>query len=196
MIIAIKEKERVVIGYSLTDSWDSLSEKDYVDEENIAIEFSDTGKVFALSDMNRRADILLYDDDFLNMEITPKNIVKELIPYIKKKLKENGKPIREDGRWKNALVICDNEHIYDIDPKFGFYEADDYACHGYKVETLKSVLDETKNLPAEERMIKAVSFASRLHRESLFPLIITDTKTKRFKHIYEGENENEHFDSI
>ena len=196
MIIAIKEKDKVVIGYSLTDSWGCLSEKDYVDEENIAIKFSESGKVFALSDMNRRADILLYDDDFLNMEITPKNIVKEMIPYIKKKLKENDKPIDEDGCWKNALVICDDEHIYDIDPRFGFYEAEDYACHGYKVETLKSVLDETKNLPAEERIIKAASFASRLHKESFFPLIIADTRTKQFKPIYEGENKNEHFDSI
>lgn len=196
MIIAIKEKGKVVIGYSLTDSWGSLSEKDYVDEENIAIKFSDTGKVFALSDMNRRADILLYDDDFLNMEITSKNIVKELIPFIKKKLKENDKPIDEDGRWKNDLIICDEDHIYDIDTRFGFYEADDYVCHGYKVETLKSVLDETKDLPAEERIVKAISFASRLHKESYFPLIITDTKAKQFKPIYEGENENEHFDSI
>lgn len=196
MIIAIKDKGRVVIGYSLTDSWGCLSEKDYVDEENIAIQFSDSGKVFALSDMNRRADILLYDDDFLNMEITPKNIVKELIPYIKKKLKENDQSISEDGRWKNALIICDDEHIYDIDPNFGFYEADDYACHGYKVETLKSVLDETRNLSAEKRIIKAASFASKLHKESLFPLIITDTRTKQFKPVYEGENENEHIDCV
>lgn len=196
MIIAIKESGRIVLGYSLADSWGGLSEKDYVDEENFAIKFSDTGKVFALPDMSRRSDILLYDDNFLNMEITPKNIIKEVIPYIKNKLKENDKPIDEDGCWKNALVICDGEHIYGIDPRFGFYEAEDYACHGYKVETLKSVLDETKNLSAEERIIKAVDFASRLYKESLFPLIITDTRTKQFKPIYEGGNENEHYDSI
>lgn len=196
MIVAIKEKDRVVIGYSLTDSWGILSEKDYVDEENIAIKFSNFGKAFALSDMSRSADILLYDDDFLNMEITAKNIVKGLIPYVKRKLKENDIPIEKDGRWKNALIICDDEHIYDIDPSFGFYEAGDYVCHGYKVETLKSVLEETKNLPAEERIINAASFASKLYKESLFPLIITDTKTKQFKPIYEGEKANEHIDSL
>lgn len=188
MIIAIKDKDRVVLGYSNSDFWSKLSEKDYVDAENVAIRFSDTGKTFAVADMERRSDILLYDDELLRMDITAKTMVRDVIPYIKKRLKENGLPIDEDGSWKNAMVICDNEHVYDINPKLYFCEAEDYVCHGFKVETLKSVLDDTTNLPAEERIIEAVRFTSKFHKESLFPLIITDTKTKRFKYIYEGES--------
>lgn len=196
MIIAIKEKDKVVIGYSIAAAWGELCKQDYVNEENLAIRFAEDGKLFACTEMNRRSDILLYDDEFLNMDITPKNIIQKVIPYIKKKLKENGKPLDNGGRWKNALVICDNNKLYDIDPLFGFYEADDYVCHGYRVETLKCVLDETTELSAEERIMKAVVFVSELHKESMFPIIITDTKSKKFKYVYEGEKKYECIDSI
>jgi hypothetical protein len=196
LIIAIKDKDKVVMACTNTDSLDGLTDADYVDEENIAIKFSKSGKLFGFADMNRRSDMLLYDDVFMGLEINAKTIIKDVIPYIKCELKENNKPIDENGNWQNALIICDNERIYDIDPTFGFYEADDYVCHGYRVETIKSVLDATTNLSAEERIMKVVSFASKLHKEDLFPLIITDTKTKQFKYIYKGEDIGEHSSSL
>jgi hypothetical protein len=58
------------------------------------------------------------------------------------------------------------------------------------------VLDETAELSAEERIMKAIIFASELHKESMFPIIITDTKSKKFKYIYEGERKHERIDSI
>lgn len=195
MIIAIKEKDKVVIGYSNAESWGRLSEKDYVDEENVAIKFSEDGKLFACAEMNRRSDILLYDEEFLSMKISAKSIVRDIVPYIKKKLKDNDQAL-DEGRWKNALIICDNERLYDIDPLFGLYEADDYVCHGYRVETLKCVLDETTEMSAEERIMKAIIFVSELHKESMFPIIITDTKSKKFKYVYEGEKKYERIDSI
>ena len=196
MIIAIKEKDKVVIGYTNLDSWGRLANKDYVDEENLAIKFSKTGKVFACPNMNRRSDILLYDDELLNLDVSPKSVVKKIIPYIKERLNENDIPI-DKGDWKNALVICDNEHIYDIGPKFAFREVHDFVCHGYReAETVISVLDATPSISAEQRIIKAVSFASKIYTENLFPLVITDTKDGKLKVIYEGEFENEHFDSV
>ena len=196
MIIAIKEKDKVVIGYTNLDSWGRLTNKDYVDEENLAIKFSKTGKVFACSDMNRRSDILLYDDELLNLDVSPKNVVKEIIPYIKERLNDNDIPI-DKGDWKNALVICDNEHIYDIGPKFAFREVHDFVCHGYReVDAVISALDATPSMSAEQRIIKAVSFASKVYKENLFPIVITDTIDGKLKVVYEGEFENEHFDSV
>ena len=196
MIIAIKEKGKVVIGYSNTDFWGRLTDKDYVEEENVAIKFSETGNIFAFANMDRRSDIFLYNDDFINTEVNPKTLIRTIIPYIKEKLIENDKPIDENGNWRNALVICNKNHIYDIDPMFGFYESNDYVCHGYRVETLKSVLDATTNLPAEERIMKAVNFSNKLHKENLFPIVITDTTSKKIKCIYQGEKTDEHTDSL
>ena len=181
MIIAIKEKDRVVVAYSNADSKCNLCEKDYVDEENVAIRISKTGRIFACGDMNSYADIILYDDELIESEITPKSIVKEVIPYLKETFKENQKPIDKEGQWRNALVICDNEHIYDIGPKFGFAEITDYVCHGYNIDDVISVLDETKELAPEKRILNALKFIGKLNKESLFPMVLVDTKTKSFK---------------
>ena len=187
MIIAIKEKDKVVIGYTNLDIWDRLANTDYVDEENLAIKFSNSGKVFACSDMDRRSDILLYDEELLNLDVSPKSIVKDIIPYIKERLKENDIPI-DKGDWKNALVICDNEHVYDIGPKFAFREVNDFVVHGYReFDAIISALDATPSMSAEQRIIKAVSFASKAYKENLFPMIITDTKDRKLKVVYEGE---------
>lgn len=187
MIIAIKDKDRVVIGKTMTDLWARFSDKDYVDPENVAIRFSEKGYLFACSDANRSADIVLFDDDLINADMDPKIIVKGVIPYIREILKENGKPVEEDN-WRNALVICNDEHLYDIGVRFGFHEVDDYVCHGYSVELITSVLDATKDLSPEERIVKAVSFANKIRKENFFPVVITDTKTKQFQCIYEGRD--------
>ena len=195
MIIAVKEKDRVVIGFSATDRM-YASDMDFVDEENIAVKVSNSGKVFGFATMDTCSDSLLYDDEFMNLEIAPKAIIKDVIPYIKFELKELNKPLDEDGGWRNALVLCDDEHIYDIDTKFGFCEVDDYVCHGYEVETAKSVLDATVSLPAEERIIKAMTFIGKTNKVNLFPMVIIDTKSKKFKNIYEGEKDSEHTNRV
>ena len=196
MIIAIKEKDKVVIGYTNTDKWARLIDKDYVDEENYAIKFTEKGTLFACPIMDRTSDLLLYNEEFLNKEITPKSIVREIIPQIKELLKENNRPIDEDGNWNNTVYLCNDKHLYHVDTHFRFTEVEDYMCNGFNVEILKSVLDDTVGLPAEERITKAVSFASKINKELLFPLIITDTKTKQFKYIYKGENIGEHSTSL
>ena len=190
MIIAIKEKDRVVLGYSNVECWSGmLTEKDCVDEENLAIRFSENGYVFACADMGRAADVLLYDDEFINdSDMNPKSIVRFRVSYIKDTLETNGVCCDNDN-WKNVLLMCNDEHIYGIDMAFGFYEAEDYACHGFHTDLMRSVLDNTKGLPARERIIKAVSFSEEVNREGVFPIVITDTKTKQFEIIYKGEKE-------
>ena len=187
MIIAIKEKDRVVIGYTMTDSWGKLSDKDYVDEENLPIRYTKDGKVLICCIMDRSSDKLLYDEALLNMEINPKSIVKDVIPYVKELLQKGDKRIDDKGKWGNSLTICDNEHIYDISPTFVFREVDDYVYHGCDSDEKIMVLDATKGCSAEERIIKTARFISKLCRESTFPWVITDTKSKQFKVIYEGE---------
>ena len=195
MIIAIKENDKVIVGYSNADSWGCLSEKDYIDEENIAIGFSEDGKLFAFTNTDRISDALLYEEDFLNKEVTFKSIIREIIPYIKEKL-ENYKVYDEIEHWNNSLIICESDKLFDIDPSFGFYEADDYVCHGYNVETLKSVLDETIGIPAEERIMKAVIFSCKLHNDVLFPIVIVDSKSRKCKYIFEGEKRYECIDCV
>ena len=188
MIIAIKEKDRVVIGYTNLDFWTNLSDKDYIDEENVAINLSRAGKVFAFAKMDKSTQILFYDESLLNVEISPKNIVRQVIPYIKVQLQKGGE-CDDKNKWDNALLICDDLHVYCIGPTFNFVEASDYVCYGRaEKDNVLSVLDQTTELSAEERIKEAIRFTSKLRKESLYPFVITDTKTRKVKIINEGEN--------
>ena len=187
MIIAIKQEDKTIVAFSNCDAYAYFTEKDLVDDDNIALKFSGD-KLIGFADMDRRSDIFFYDKDFLNMEITPKNLVREVVPYVKQKLKDNDKPIDDNGNWGNAIVFCQDNHIYGIDPYFGVYEADDYVCHGYRIEAVRSCLDQTKGLPAEERILKAIDFSCKLKRENLYPLVIADTSTKQIKRVMQGES--------
>ena len=196
MIIAVKEKDRVVMAYSGTDIWVLLAERDFVDEENIALKFAENGTLFGFLKMDRRSDLLLYDEDFLHIEASAEGIVREMIPTIQKKLSDDGRAISEEGDWGNAIIIATKDRLYGIDSQFGFYEADDYICYSYKDMTFRSVLDLTQDLPAEERIVHAVRFVSRVHKESLFPMVITDTVSKQFKYVDEGGVVHEHIDCL
>jgi len=189
LIIAIKQEDRVVVGYTTVDTWNCFTEQDSIDPENIAIKFTPSGKLIAFALPISRADIFMYDEEFDQMASTPKSIIKDMIPYIQRKLKENRKPLRKDGSWGNSVVICDNNSIYQVTPQLHFREEGDCLTISPSniTGTIKSVLDANASLPAEEQMVKVMQLVEKVHKHIMFPLVITDTKTQQFKVIYKGE---------
>ena len=186
MIIAIKEKDRIVVGCTFAYDFDGLPISDSVDPDNLPLAITPSGRIYGFVSLMRASDLLLYDEEFKKIEATPKAIVREMIPYMKKAFKENGIPIGKDEYWKNALVICEGDHLYDIDTSFNFSEISDYVCHGIDTHVLRSVLDLTEGKPAEERIVEAIRFYDTIKRRNDFPIVITDTQTRRFTCVYEG----------
>ena len=191
-IVAIKEKDRVVVGLSNVGFLVDMDSDDAIDEENLPIAFTPNGKLVAMARKGRAADILLSDDDFV-VEIakaTPKTIVEKFVPAIKEKLREGGSHLKE-GSWVNAMLICDDEHIYGINPDFFVYEEKDYTLHGFNTSELRSVLDELADEPAETRIIEAFRFLGETLWEDCFPIVIADTKTRDYRVIRKKGAEQE-----
>ena len=184
MIIAIKEKDRAVIGYSNRDLWYHLQNEDHVDEENVAIRHTENGSLFACSYTDRAADTILYDKELLSTEVNMKSLVRDIIPYLKENL--DASHCIKDGSFGNTLIIYQDGNLYDISPTFSVTEVDDYICHSFKSSALMGVLDLTKGMNARERIFEAFSFMSKEFNENLFPMVITDTKTKKIEPIYKG----------
>ena len=79
MIIAIKEKDRVVVASIITENITQLSHNDFVNEDNRIIKITgDT--IYCFSTVGRYADLFLCDDNFFEFEVSPKSIVKDIIP--------------------------------------------------------------------------------------------------------------------
>lgn len=188
MIISIKQADRVVVGYTVSDLVPLATVADCIDPENISIKFAPSGHMIAFVRSGRSADLFLYDEQFENMPITPQAIAKDTIAYIKRKLKQNNQPLGKHGDWDNMLIICDSQHIYTVNTQFDFREEGDYIAVGPDAisGTLKSVLDATTDLYAEDRMVKALDIVAKVHKQNLYPLVVTDSKTQQFKVIHKG----------
>lgn len=193
MLIAIKEKlqegkSRVLLGITNTDFWRDMTDNESVEQENLPATFNTNGQLIAFIKMDRASDILMFDDEFLNKEITNKNIVKEIVPYIKQRFKNCNYKLNKEC-WDNILTVCDNEHIYSLSPDFIFAESDFDTVHGnhYYCNFLKQVLDNTIGEPAEERIVKAFKFCCKQTRDNCFPIVIFDTSTKQRKVVYKGD---------
>ena len=180
MIIAIKQPDKVVVACSLVDGFLLPSDRDYVDPENLPIKFAQDGKLLACTVANRNADILLYDTDFVEQSMTHDTIVSKVLPSMKESLKKGGRPPKDD-RWSGMMVVCDDQHLYQIDNSFEVSEVSDYTVFSYHEMEIYSVLDCTENLPAEERILRSVVHAESASYRKVFPVVITDTKDKQFK---------------
>lgn len=64
MIIAIKENNRVIVGYTNADELTKLSEEDYIHEENTPMAFTADGNFVAFSSLCSASDMLISDDNF------------------------------------------------------------------------------------------------------------------------------------
>ena len=180
MIIAIKDNDKVVVAYSNNDVYEKMEEKDSVDQENVAMRVLENGNVFGFVKMGCTTDMFIYDDEFLTKDITPNYILREVIPYMKKKMSQNYKPYTEKNGMNNAMLICTSDRIFEIGNHMTLFEKESFACASWNhEEVLISVLDETEGLSAKERICKALDFVSKKYRSNFYPCVITDTKSKK-----------------
>ena len=189
MIIAVKEKDRVVVAISVLRDEDILTAKDATDIENLPIKFAEDGKLIAFGKAGRIADLFLYDEYFLKAEKTPFNMIKNVIPGMMKVMKDNKIDTSDNTYFDNTLIICDNEHLYSVYPDKSFFELDDYCSDPCEDDFIRSVMDATVGQPAEERIEKTISFLKKMNLTNAYPYVVVDTKDKRFKCVFESEGE-------
>jgi len=183
MIIAIKEKDRVVVASIITENITQLSHNDFVNEDNRIIKITgDT--IYCFSTVGRYADLFLCDDNFFEFEVSPKSIVKDIIPYMYQKIKQE-KGIEDerwdDPNWGNTLTIINNNRIFDITPTFYFREESEFVCHGWDVEYIYDSLENTRTEKAEERIRKAIDLYDNLGKSNLYPFIVMDSRDSKIQ---------------
>lgn len=181
MIIAIKEDDRLVLGFSNRDLWLHLHDSDLTDEENVAVKYAKNGTLFACAYTDRASDLILHDPAILDAQIDVKGLVRNTVPHMKKKLEDSH--CIKDGSFRNTLTIYQNGHLYDVSPTFSVTEVDDCLCHGFNSAIAQGALDLTKEMKPEDRIITTFSFFGRETNQNMFPIIITDTKTKEMKEV-------------
>ena len=183
MLIAVKDKDRVVVMSTITDVIRQMSSVDMVCEDNRLIKIKD-GVIYCFTSFGHIADIFLCDDKLYEFEVSPESIVKDIIPYMYKKVRhEKG---FDDKPWDepnlhNALTIIKDNRIFDITPTFYFKEENDFLIHGWNVEHIIGSLETTRGEDAEIRIGKALDLYYKINLESLRPCIVLDSKSMKLQ---------------
>ena len=181
MIIGIKDGEKALLAFVNERDGGRFSPQDFYDKENIPVGVvaGDEGTIYGFAHSLRSSDIFTCNQEFLSGEITPRGLICKTIPAMKKRLDEEGLVDGDD--WRNCLVICQGNRVFDVDMRFLFQENSDYVVRSYNSETMRSALEATKGLPARERVLKALAFAEDYLRIKLFPAAIVDTESRNLE---------------
>ena len=188
MIVAIKDKDKVVVGVTFYDMSFLMSQADCIDAENLPVKILDNGNIVGSSCCDVVSDAVLFDPDLSTFAMDYKGIVTKLIPHLKQKFEKLGALNKSNG-FDNNFIICDNDNLIRVCSDFSVVECYEFACLGMGSSVMGTILTQTRHLSPEERILHAVSFVSKLYKEDAFPLAICDTKSKQFKYYYKGENQ-------
>ena len=188
MIIGIKEKERVVLGFAYW-ALPEVNDRDKVLEDNLPFKvFKDEGVIIACAEREIGTDMLFVDENIEKMiksgKTTYADAVNEFAPMIHDKMaKEN--LLLDDGKWSNCFVVAKGNSIVDVAPTFFVQDVADFFAHGFTTEYLNSSLLYSKGKTVEERIIEAFRFHGQMMSEYVFPIVLIDTKDLQMKVITE-----------
>ena len=188
MIIGIKEKERVVLGFAYW-ALPEVNDRDKVLEDNLPIKvFKDEGVVIACAERKITSDMLFADENIEKMikegKTAYEDAVNEYAPMIHDKMaKEN--LLLDDGKWSNCFAVAKGNSLIDVTPSFFVRDVADFFVHGFTPEYVKSKLFCNEGKPAEERIIEAFRFHMQMMSDHVFPIVLIDTKDLQMKVITE-----------
>lgn len=188
MIIGIKEKDRVVLGFAVW-ALPEMNAKDKVLEDNLPFEvFKEEGIIIACLEREIATDIIFADENIKNMlkagKTTYENVVNEVVPMIHYRLaREN--LLLNNWKWSNCFVVAQGNSLVDVTPLFFVQDVADFFVHGFAPEYVKSRLCYNEGKPAEERIIDAFRFHAQMVSDHLFPIVLIDTKDFQIKVIAE-----------
>ena len=177
MLIAIKENDRVVVASLITDKLKRMSCNDFVNVDNRIVTIKDD-TVYCFAMAGRYADMFLCDDKFFEFEVTPESIVKNFIPYMYQRIKQEKKLENtkwDDPNWENALVIVKGNRIFLVTPKFYFKEESEFICSGWDTDYIYGSLEATRGEKTEDRIRKAIELYECADRSNLYPFVVVDS---------------------
>ena len=183
MIIGIKGKDRVVLGFACW-ALSEVNDRDKTLEDNLPFKvFEDEGVIVACAERERSADILFADEAIENEikegKTSYEYVVNDIAPKIYAEMEQEH--LLDEGRWPNCFVVAKGNSLSDVTPSFFVQDVEEYLVHGYVTEYIKSFLKYNADMPVEERIVGAFRFHVKMMGEHVFPIVLIDTKNFKVK---------------
>ena len=182
MVIAKKDKDRVVVGINISDQLSYAAMSSYVLEDNIPFwKVKGEKNCYVFCDNAGFAVNLLRYNDYVFKGITDvQSVAKNVIPKMRELLEKNDLIIR-GKEWFGKLLIVKDNKIFTIENYFVLSETNAIALNDVILAT--GCIEECEGKSAKESVLYTLRVLEKATRVSSFPAVVFDSKTKR-KTIY------------
>ena len=185
MIIAIKEKDKVVLAYSPFDYTTPVTSDDMALEENLGI-WKVRGNPHTVMG-NRGAfaetDAFKYEEKLFRGEINYDSLTDGIIPAMEKFSEGKDYIGDEKGRYEE-FFIAQKDKLFKITSEHLVMEIDSYAVSGGGAEDLaKGALHATEGQPVIDRIRKVFEFIARERQSVCYPISVIDTATCKIRKL-------------
>lgn len=198
VVVAIKEKDRVVIGAdSQTTRGESKRTSRNPNNFKVWKVRGVDNCIMAHVGRKRNANIislmtdLVTEYDVYKGYIDFEFVVKRIVPDIKRELVKYGF-MKDDDYYEDLdsrFVFAFQNQLYYINCDGSVVEIDDYVAIGSGEGEAIGSLISTEGLSAEERVIKAIKASSSVNLYVDYPIVIADTKECDFYVVPENEEQ-------
>ncbi len=179
MLLAIKDNNTVYVARSIT----STRLKPFYTPDLILSDNSNVWKVkgnentlMACDYHSRDTDLMKYDDEIFQGELTFNRLIQEIVPKMKDKLESFGR-LDNNNRFDSVFIVAQKDKIYRIDI-LGCVTEEEYAVSGTGNEVLLGSIMRTKDNTDVLSRIRDIFIDCRdFTHENVFPIIVMDTKT-------------------
>lgn len=188
LIVAHKKDDVVYIG---TDSSMFRKSKERTScENNYRVHKLDNGIIVGIVSTNMRAEQLLYaySDDIFTLDkkgnLTRKHLVQNIIPEVIACLEDNELLEKSESGycfWSGVLLIFYKDKIFEVSEQFQIYTVGTYVADGDGYEFTVSSLSKIKeDDDVNQKLVDAMSIASKYNKSVLPPYVLIDTKTLEY----------------
>lgn len=188
LIVAYKKDDTVYIG---TDSSMFRKSKERATcESNYRVHKLDNGIIIGIVTTNVRVEQLLYaySDDIFTLDrkgnLTRKHLVQRIIPEVLACLEENELLDKNEGgfySWNGILLVFYKDKIFEVSEQFQIYTVGDYVADGDGYDFTMSTLSKIKDSDdVNQKLVDAMSIASKYNKSVLAPYVLIDTKTLEY----------------
>lgn len=185
MIVAVKEKDRVLLGVTIADISRYISNDDLIDEENLPyfkVRGEDCIVCYAGCGLEIEMDVLKCNDKIFRNITDGNSILQNVIPKLKEIIAPY-KGINSEGVMKYGIYIIKGDKVFYITRNFIVHDIEDFYCVGSE-DLMSGIIESLPPLCGEEKILTVAREFFKLCGIRSFPFVILDSKTKKRKVFY------------
>lgn len=187
MFLIVKDKDRVYMALTVVEA--NINNFDFETHytKNNALLFklkSHKNCIVGQDAHNMLSDIIKFNPDIFDSDIDMDNLVQNTIPKLKEFAKNYKCFENNNNEFRRKVFVAQNDKAFMINYNGYVQEIENFEVIGdYGRDICFGSFEQTKDLPAMDRIKKAVNDFSRVNCEKPCDFVVIDTKNTKLRFV-------------